>query len=592
MSNRHNTKWLIEKSKSLFGDLFDYENSSYLDAKTMIKFRCKKHNYSFEQTSNNHFNSKYPCKKCLLESKIETFTDGLEIFKQKIKLIHGDLFTFENALYVNQRTPICLTCSIHKKSIIKEPQVFLRGHGCDLCYRERASKELSSRTLFEKNSFVSKLNGRCLSINYFNNEEKLEFQCEAGHQFKKSWSEVKNSLRWCPKCSPNKLIGESLARLILEHLLKIKLPSVYLKQMEGLQLDGYNDLYNIAFEYQGYQHYTKDSHFHSSNHRYEAQQNRDNFKKSLCLKNGITLIEIYEFKTIRSGRIEIFVQYVKEKLDELNIKYTNEPFELDLVDLYRGRKSTLFEKAKRIVEKNKGKLQEFIGTESKHTYTCQNGHKITNRILSVIINSNASCPYCDLEKKYNELQSIIDKRGGKLLIEKLNAKGLSEKYKWICDKGHLSETKGQYLYNGHWCANCQRDNKTTKLTDDELDKLKRDVKSGLYYQKDIPVKYGISPTVYRRIIKELKLIPNYIPQDRKSQIKKTKGQLFQINPNDFTIIKKFESLEDVKNHENGIFKPEGIRLQMKKYKKAYGFFWSREDSFEETVKIIKQNKLC
>ena len=587
MSNRKNTNWIIEKSKLLFGDFFDYRKSKYIDAKTKITFRCKKHNYTFEQTSNNHFKSKYPCEKCLLEAKRETFSDGLEIFQQKINSIYGDVFSFENARYINQRIPISLTCIKHNNVIIKEPQIFLRGHGCDLCFREEALTELSSKTLFEITLFASKLNGICLSKKYLNNEDKLEFQCEAGHLFKNSWSAVKNSLRWCPKCSPNKLIGESLARLILEHLLSIKLPSCYIKEMKGLQLDGYNDKHKIAFEYQGYQHFSINSHFHLNHDKYESQLNRDKLKKILSLKNGIILIEIFEFKTIRSGRIAIFVQQVKEKLDNLNLKYTNEPFELDLVELYRGKKSTLYENAKRIVEKNNGCIQEFIGSESKHNYFCQMGHEINNRTLSSIIKSNASCPYCESEKKYDKIKALIEDRGGKLLFDKLTGKGLSEKYKWICDREHRNETKGQYLYSGFWCSKCQIENKIIKIDREKLEQFKTDVISGKFYQKDIYSNYGISDPVYRRIIKELKLIPNYLPQDRQSQIKKTKGQLFQIDPNDFSIIKKFESLEAVKHDETANFTPEGIRYQMKKFKKAYGFYWCREADFEETIIKIK-----
>jgi hypothetical protein len=55
------------------------------------------------------------------------------------------------------------------------------------------------------------------------------------------------------------------------------------------------------------------------------------------------------------------------------------------------------------------------------------------------------------------------------------------------------------------------------------------------------------------------------------------------------VIKEFESLEAVKHDESGSYKPEGIRHQMKKNKKAYGYFWSREEVLEETLKLIKTN---
>lgn len=589
MSEKRNTKWIIEQSKLLFGDSLDYRDTDYRDAKTKIKFLCKKHNYSFEQTSNNHLNSKHPCKFCLQEARRAELSDSIHMFKNKMLAIYGNLFDFGNPDYVNQRTPITLKCSKHGKVITKEPQVFLRGHGCNLCAKEESSAKFSWQTVNEINDLVAKLNGKCLSKSYFNNEAKLDFECNAGHKFQKSWSAVKNSLRWCPKCSPNKLIGETLARLILEHLLQLKLPSVYTKEMEGLQLDGYNSKNRIAFEYQGYQHYTENSHFHSDEKRYNSQIDRDKYKKQLCKKNKITLIEIFEFKTIRAGRINLFIDQVKRKLDGLNIIYNHEPFQLDLVELYRGKKSELYEQAKKIVEKKNGSIQEFIGAESKHTYSCSKGHKTTNRVLSVIIKSNASCSICEALSKYEALKDIIESRGGKLIDKKLKPKGYSESYTWICNNDHKRVSKGQYLFNGYWCVECQKEAQKKQINVKQLAELKKDIISGKFYQKDIPKKYGIGDGVFRRLIAEFGLKPKYIPQDRKAQKKRTRGKLLQIDPENFEVIKDFESLEAVKFDESGLYKPEGIRQQMKKYKKAYGYYWSREADLEETIKLIKTN---
>ena len=82
------------------------------------------------------------------------------------------------------------------------------------------------------------------------------------------------------------------------------------------------------------------------------------------------------------------------------------------------------------------------------------------------------------------------------------------------------------------------------------------------------------------MIFELGLTPKYIPQDRKAQKKRAKGKLLQIDPYNF------ESLEAVKHDESGLYKPEGIRQQMKKYKKAYGYYWSRADDYKKTIKIL------
>jgi hypothetical protein len=45
--------------------------------------------------------------------------------------------------------------------------------------------------------------GKFLSINYKNNEEKLEWQCEKGHIWSACWNHIKNNDSWCPICANN-----------------------------------------------------------------------------------------------------------------------------------------------------------------------------------------------------------------------------------------------------------------------------------------------------------------------------------------------------------------------------------------------------
>jgi len=589
LSKKITTEEFINKSKLRFGDLLDYSNSNYINAKTKVEFRCKKHNHIFYQVSNNHLYSKFPCEFCKNEYKRKLFADTLDTFKDRVQKKYGDLFSFDLAKYKNQNTEIVLICKIHNTKIINTPYQILKGHGCKLCAKEKEEKERSQNTLKKIHKYVDKLNGKCVSKTYKNNESNLEFECENGHRFFESWSDVKNSLRWCPKCSPNKLIGETIARLMLEHLLKLELPSVYIEELDGLQLDGYNSKNKIAFEYQGYQHYTKESHFNRSKTRYQSQIERDNRKKLLCKENRITLIEIFEFDTIRASRILIFYKKIKETLNTLGIKYNTDPFILNLVELYRGKKSGLYYRAKQIVEYQNGMIQEYIGSESKHYYICSNGHKVKNRVLSVIIKSNASCPYCEQQSKFIELKKVLETRGGTLIDIKLKAKGYSELYSWVCENGHKNESKGQYLINGFWCAHCQREKLTIRFSDEKILQFSIDVESGKFYQKDLPKKYGISDTAYRRMISEYNLTPNYIPQDRKAQKKRTKGRLFQLDPDTLNVIYIFESLEAVKNSKHGIFTPGGIRNQMKNFKKAYGFYWCRENNFQKTIEVIKND---
>ena len=585
--NKTTEEFIIE-SKRKFGDLFDYSKTEYVNALTKMEFRCIEHDYTFFQTSNNHLYSNSPCEHCEKAHARELFAMGLDGFKQKMFSVHGDVFSFELSKYVNQRTKIKVQCKQCETIITSPPHTLINGVGCESCYDSEKRKEYGKEKLKEINVYVRKLGGKCLSDSYVNNMTNLQFQCKKGHNFMESWSDVKDSMMWCKECAPNRLIGETLTRMMLEHLLGYEMPSSYIKSMQGLQLDGYNSKYQVAFEYQGYQHYTKGSYFHKTKEEFESQRQRDTTKKRLCKVNDILLIEIFEFKKITKSRIPLFYEQVVEQLNPLGIKHNKSPFIPDLVRLYRGRESGLYVRAKKIVEDSGGVLQDFIGASSRHYFICSKKHNVENKLLSVLARDGANCPNCIKDEKYKELKDTIERRGGKLIDTSLKSRGYSDKYSWICDKGHKRQSKGTYLVKGHWCVECQRENKNVKLSKAQLNHFKTDVLGGKMYAQDIMKKYNLGSGVYYKILKKHGLKPNYLPQDRQKQKKRTKGAILQLDPKTFMVLKKYPFLEDVKRDKENNFRPENIRFQMKRFRPAYGYYWCKESDYASYLKTLNE----
>ncbi|CAI8268760.1 MAG: Uncharacterised protein [Polaribacter sp. SA4-10] len=578
MSKKKDTYWFINKAKGLHGDKYDYSSSLYINATKNIQINCIKHKTTFYQTSNSHFKSKFPCKDCRTEYLRDLHSDGINGFIKKMKIKHGDVFLFNNTNYINARTKVELCCKKCHSTIISEPFTLLNGKGCSNCFQQESRNSFGVDKLKEINKYVSKIGGKCLSTDYTNNEENLKFKCKKEHVFYESWSDIKYSMRWCKECAPNRYVGETLTRMILEHLLSIKMPSSYIKSMAGLQLDGYCKEKKIAFEYQGYQHFTKGSYFHNDAEKYKNQQARDSQKKLLCKENGITLIEIFEFKTIRKSRIPVFVKQVKEQLNTLNIKHSSELFIPELDKLYKGRESGLYKTAKRVVEANNGTIQDYTGSVSKHVITCNYGHE-SNKLLSVIKRDGFNCPICKNESKFNRLKQIIEAKGGALLDVKLKKGGWSNNYNWKCDKGHRNYTNGKNIIQSITCKKCQR-----KV---DIDKFKEIASDNTLTTNQKLKALALSSSKFYSLLKKYKVINTHKPQDRSVQdlTKKSKGEIFQLDTSSFEIIKKYKYLEAVRKESNGKFKPEGIRGQMKKNKKAYGFYWIRAKDYENYLKV-------
>jgi len=583
---RHDTSWFKSKASEIHGDLFDYSIAEYVDAQTKIALRCKIHDHYFEQKANDHFKSKYPCKNCLSEARNDMHSDGLQGFHKKLVKKFGDTFDLGNSKYINARTKItirCKECGEHKTS---EPHSILIGRGCNSCFIQKTSLIRGKEKLKEINSLVEELGGRCISTKYTNNEAPLKFICKNGHEFQESWSDVQFSMRWCKECSPNRYIGETLSRMILEHYLETRLPSDYLTEMNGLQLDGYSSELKVAFEYQGYQHVTKDSHFHKDSSRYKAQVKRDQEKRELCLQNGITLIEISEFKSIKKSRIPKFVDQIVDVLKLLKIEYNNHPFEVDLERIYQGRDSRLYDDAHNLVIGLGFKIQAYIGSESEHEIVCDQGHKF-KKLLSVIIKNGPTCPFCKEGKTFEMLGNMIHRRGGILNDSKLKPLGLSEFYNWSCERGHSNQTKGYYINNGNWCKQCQKITKTTNIPVRDLVEIANDYSLS---SEEKAKKLGISVGNYYYKLRSHSILNNSRPQDRTKQNiqSKSKGKVYQVDPNSLKVLNVFSNLEAVKRFTSATFKPEGIRPALNKKKLAYGFLWYRNT---ENTGFINPNNL-
>jgi hypothetical protein len=148
--------------------------------------------------------------------------------------------------------------------------------------------------------------GVCLSTEYVNNNTKMLWKCSENHE----WSTTRGSIHygcWCPNCSGSK--SEEACREILKRHSGVKFPNTRPKFMEGLELDGYNKKLNIAFGYNGIQHYEYNLFFHRNNpDNLELQKARDRRKYELCRDNKINLIIIpYQYSYKNPEELEDFI---------------------------------------------------------------------------------------------------------------------------------------------------------------------------------------------------------------------------------------------------------------------------------------------
>jgi hypothetical protein len=132
------SEYFVNRSKELFGDIYDYSLSSYITLKTKLIIICKKHG-TFEKTPHAHLYLKQGCQKCgreLLKNKISLTNKK---FIEKANLVHKFKYNYSKVQYTKNSNKIKIICPIH--GIFEQiPNNHLSGRGCKKCFKIEASK--------------------------------------------------------------------------------------------------------------------------------------------------------------------------------------------------------------------------------------------------------------------------------------------------------------------------------------------------------------------------------------------------------------------------------------------------------------------
>jgi len=254
---------------------------------------------------NNHTKMKWICKNNHIVhislNNLQNTNNGCNICSKKKKHTIIELQNICNKLggiclskkYINSETLLKFKCKYNHKWKAKPANIF-HGQWCLKCYRIKR-RYINIHDI--NNKLVSK-NIKCLSIKYKNNRSKLLFQCPYNHKWKASYDSVINRDSGCPECANSRNINENICRNIFEKLFNKKFKKVHpiwlrSNKNRRMELDGYNKLLKLAFEYNGIQHYEIDRFFNQDDKdKLNNTIERDELKRKICKEKEITLIEI------------------------------------------------------------------------------------------------------------------------------------------------------------------------------------------------------------------------------------------------------------------------------------------------------------
>ena len=115
---------LIHKNK------YDYSKVIYTKSINKVCIICPIHG-EFEQVSGEHIRGR-GCSKCgrIIHEKSRRSTT--ELFIEKSKKIHKDLYDYSKVNYINARKDVCIICVKHGE-FWQNPNNHINGQGCPIC---------------------------------------------------------------------------------------------------------------------------------------------------------------------------------------------------------------------------------------------------------------------------------------------------------------------------------------------------------------------------------------------------------------------------------------------------------------------------
>lgn len=362
--------------------------------------------------------------------------------------------------YRNKREPLLWLCA-HGHEWAAAFQSVRAGTWCRVCFVTKAAgKHLTLKDgLQQAQQLARDRGGQCLSEKYVSMVAPLEWQCANGHRWRAAFGDIRKGT-WCPECGPG--LRERLCRRVFEDLLGQPFPRVrprWLLNARGhrMELDGYCEALQAAFEHHGQQHYRRVEHFQRREESLARRQADDAHRRALAAQRGVILIEVpYDVPA------EQLPQWVAS---ELRLRgYAGLLRAPESVKLQDYVTDDSLQQLRDVARKRGGAClsEVWLGADKKHRFRCSLGHEWEATAANVRLRT--WCPACKPgriaaarrdPKGLVRMQALARERGGRFLSDTYSS--VNEPHRWECARGHTWDAAPGDVLKGTWCRRCSID---------------------------------------------------------------------------------------------------------------------------------------
>ena len=279
----------VERLKNIHGDIYDYSEVNYINARTKVKLYCKKHRIWFEITPDSLLNKGCGCPICRYEKSAEKNRQSIEDFIKRANEIHNGKYDYSRVKYVNNRTKVEIVCPEHGVFFQTPDKHILRGQGCPHC-SGNAKRTLESFIDDARKVHGDKYGYRKSEYNGIHTP--LIIICPTHGDFLQAPNDHLHG-QGCPHCKQSKIENE-VRSLLEENNIEFVQQYRYDETNGKNKLDFFLPGKSIGIECQGEQHF-KPVDFANNGKEWADELftkniQRDIYKNQLCKDKGIKLL--------------------------------------------------------------------------------------------------------------------------------------------------------------------------------------------------------------------------------------------------------------------------------------------------------------
>lgn len=278
------TEIFIERSRSIFGNKYDYSNTVYKHSLEKVEIVCPKHGSFFIKPS-NHINNKQGCELCgriSTKSKIVRPLDSIISSLDKDKL---EKYWVNSKISINSnRDVIKVKCSEHGE-FETEVRNLIRSKFCGCKKCKLKADKFNNETFFEKSKQIHGHKYIYDNVNYEKAHQEVEIICKKhGSFFIKPYIHLSGG-GFCPSCTK---FSSSLEEEVRDYLRELGI--VFDVRFRKFSKHGIKELdiishdFKIAIEINGL--YWHSEQFKSETYHLD--------KTKICESLGYRLIHIFE----------------------------------------------------------------------------------------------------------------------------------------------------------------------------------------------------------------------------------------------------------------------------------------------------------